>query len=165
MMGAKRNTPAGSGAKCGVVKDILPTGGTVFYILTNSRGMTARDTTGVHRKFITYAAQMSKKAVRPCLMMSRNGVPLRSHSLSVPPGPQGKLYSIFPLRFPAATYPQLSIPVPSLTIKKPSGHRLSNSSVNHAMSFLRGKSSFFIAFRTASTVHFGPEATQPGPPG
>lgn len=51
----------------------------VFYILTNSRGMTADETTSIHREIAARAAQIAKERGRPWLMMSRSDSTLRGH--------------------------------------------------------------------------------------
>lgn len=51
----------------------------VFYILTNSRGMTADETTSIHREIAAKAAQIAKERGRPWLMMSRSDSTLRGH--------------------------------------------------------------------------------------
>ena len=51
----------------------------VFFILTNSRGMTAEETAGVHQEIALSVAQVAKEMGRPYLMMSRSDSTLRGH--------------------------------------------------------------------------------------
>ena len=51
----------------------------VFYILTNYRGMTADETTRVHREIAAAVAQVSRETGRPYLFMSRSDSTLRGH--------------------------------------------------------------------------------------
>ncbi|MBR0088135.1 MAG: hydroxyacid dehydrogenase [Lachnospiraceae bacterium] len=51
----------------------------VFYILTNSRGMTPEETAKVHRDIADRTAQVSKECGKPYLFMSRSDSTLRGH--------------------------------------------------------------------------------------
>ena len=51
----------------------------VFYILTNSRGMTALETTAVHRKIADTVAAVSNACGKPYLFLSRSDSTLRGH--------------------------------------------------------------------------------------
>lgn len=51
----------------------------VFFILTNSRGMTADETTRVHREIAAAVAQVSKETGMPYLFLSRSDSTLRGH--------------------------------------------------------------------------------------
>ncbi|MBQ8081696.1 MAG: hydroxyacid dehydrogenase [Clostridia bacterium] len=51
----------------------------VFYILTNSRGMTAKETAAVHREIAATVAQVSRETGKPYLFMSRSDSTLRGH--------------------------------------------------------------------------------------
>lgn len=51
----------------------------VFYILTNSRGMTAEETTKTHREIAAAVAEVAKETGKPYLMMSRSDSTLRGH--------------------------------------------------------------------------------------
>ena len=51
----------------------------VFYILTNSRGMTVAETTAVHREIARNVAQAAKKSGKPYLILSRSDSTLRGH--------------------------------------------------------------------------------------
>ncbi len=51
----------------------------LFYILTNSRGMTVEETTAVHQEIADTVARAAKEAGRPYLMMSRSDSTLRGH--------------------------------------------------------------------------------------
>lgn len=51
----------------------------VFYILTNSRGMTVDETTRVHKDITAAVAQVSKETGKPYLFMSRSDSTLRGH--------------------------------------------------------------------------------------
>lgn len=51
----------------------------VFYILTNSRGMTAEETTAIHKEIVAAAARASKETGKPYLFMSRSDSTLRGH--------------------------------------------------------------------------------------
>ena len=50
-----------------------------FYILTNSRGMTAAETETVHREIGRRAARIGKETEKPYLLMSRSDSTLRGH--------------------------------------------------------------------------------------
>ncbi len=51
----------------------------LFYILTNSRGMTAEETTRAHREIAATVAQVSRETGKPYLFMSRSDSTLRGH--------------------------------------------------------------------------------------
>lgn len=51
----------------------------VFYILTNSRGMTAGETTKTHREIAETVAQVSGETGKPYLFLSRSDSTLRGH--------------------------------------------------------------------------------------
>lgn len=51
----------------------------VFYILTNSRGMTVAETTQVHKEIAAAVSQVSKETGKPYLFMSRSDSTLRGH--------------------------------------------------------------------------------------
>ena len=51
----------------------------VFYILTNSRGMTAKETALVHRDIAAKAAKVSKETGIPYIFLSRSDSTLRGH--------------------------------------------------------------------------------------
>lgn len=51
----------------------------VFYILTNSRGMTVEETTKTHREIVAAVAQVSRETGKPYLFMSRSDSTLRGH--------------------------------------------------------------------------------------
>ena len=51
----------------------------VFYILTNSRGMTVDETTEVHKEIAATVAQVSRETGKPYLFMSRSDSTLRGH--------------------------------------------------------------------------------------
>ena len=51
----------------------------VFYILTNSRGMTAAETTEVHREIARNVARAAHESGRPYLILSRSDSTLRGH--------------------------------------------------------------------------------------
>lgn len=51
----------------------------VFYILTNSRGMTVKETTKAHREIAATVARVAKETGRPYLVMSRSDSTLRGH--------------------------------------------------------------------------------------
>ena len=51
----------------------------VFYILTNSRGMTVAETTAVHREIGANVAAAAKETGKPYLIMSRSDSTLRGH--------------------------------------------------------------------------------------
>lgn len=51
----------------------------VFYILTNSRGMTAEETTKVHREIAAAAAQVAGETGKAYLILSRGDSTLRGH--------------------------------------------------------------------------------------
>ena len=51
----------------------------VFYILTNSRGMTAAETTKIHREILASAAEAAAKTGRRYLFISRSDSTLRGH--------------------------------------------------------------------------------------
>ncbi len=51
----------------------------VFYILTNSRGMTAEETTKVHNEISDVVAQVAQETNTPYLFMSRSDSTLRGH--------------------------------------------------------------------------------------
>ncbi len=51
----------------------------VFYILTNSRGMTAEETTEVHKDIISRVAKVSRETGIPYVCMSRSDSTLRGH--------------------------------------------------------------------------------------
>ena len=51
----------------------------VFYILTNSRGMTPEQTAAVHREIGSTVAQVARQTGRPYLILSRSDSTLRGH--------------------------------------------------------------------------------------
>ena len=51
----------------------------VFYILTNSRGMTAAETTAVHREIASNVAKIARETGIPYLILSRSDSTLRGH--------------------------------------------------------------------------------------
>ena len=51
----------------------------LFYILTNSRGMTAAETTAIHREIAATVAAVSRECGKPCLFLSRSDSTLRGH--------------------------------------------------------------------------------------
>ena len=51
----------------------------VFYILTNSRGMTVPETTAIHREIARTVAAVSRESGRPYLFLSRSDSTLRGH--------------------------------------------------------------------------------------
>ena len=51
----------------------------VFYILTNSRGMTVSETTAVHREIAKNVAAVAKESNKPYLILSRSDSTLRGH--------------------------------------------------------------------------------------
>ena len=51
----------------------------VFYILTNSRGMTVPETTAVHREIAENVAQVARETGKPYLFLSRSDSTLRGH--------------------------------------------------------------------------------------
>ena len=51
----------------------------VFYILTNSRGMTVSETTAVHKEIAQTVAEVARECGRPYLFMSRSDSTLRGH--------------------------------------------------------------------------------------
>lgn len=51
----------------------------VFYILTNSRGMTVEETTKTHKEIAAVVAEVAKETGKPYLMMSRSDSTLRGH--------------------------------------------------------------------------------------
>ncbi len=51
----------------------------VFYILTNSRGMTVPETTAIHREIAETAAAVAKETGKPYLILSRSDSTLRGH--------------------------------------------------------------------------------------
>lgn len=51
----------------------------VFYILTNSRGMTVSETTAIHREIADTVAAVSKERGKPYLFLSRSDSTLRGH--------------------------------------------------------------------------------------
>ena len=51
----------------------------VFYILTNSRGMTAAETTAVHREIAANVARVARETGKPYLILSRSDSTLRGH--------------------------------------------------------------------------------------
>ena len=51
----------------------------LFYILTNSRGFTARQTEAVHRTIAENIAEVSREMGIPCVVMSRSDSTLRGH--------------------------------------------------------------------------------------
>lgn len=51
----------------------------VFYILTNSRGMTVEETTKAHKEIVAVVAEVAKEAGKPYLIMSRSDSTLRGH--------------------------------------------------------------------------------------
>lgn len=64
-------------------KDTLRTGlqeeNKLFYVLTNSRGLTAAETTAVHREIAANAAAAAREAGVPYLFISRSDSTLRGH--------------------------------------------------------------------------------------
>lgn len=53
--------------------------GKLFYILTNSRGMTRYETTAAHRKIGAQIASVAREAAMPYVIMSRSDSTLRGH--------------------------------------------------------------------------------------
>ena len=53
--------------------------GKLFYILTNSRGMTRDETTAAHRKIGAQIASVAREAATPYVIMSRSDSTLRGH--------------------------------------------------------------------------------------
>ena len=53
--------------------------GKLFYILTNSRGMTRDETTAAHRKIGARIASVAREAATPYVIMSRSDSTLRGH--------------------------------------------------------------------------------------
>lgn len=51
----------------------------VFYVLTNSRGLTAEETTRIHRDIARTTAAVGKQKQKPWLIMSRSDSTLRGH--------------------------------------------------------------------------------------
>jgi len=51
----------------------------LFYVLTNSRGFTAAQTTAAHREIARNVAQVSRETGIPCMLMSRSDSTLRGH--------------------------------------------------------------------------------------
>ena len=51
----------------------------VFYILTNSRGMTVQETTAIHREIAETVAAVAKACGKPYLFLSRSDSTLRGH--------------------------------------------------------------------------------------
>lgn len=51
----------------------------MFFILTNSRGLTARETTAVHRQIVRNVAQVCRETGMGCFVISRSDSTLRGH--------------------------------------------------------------------------------------
>ena len=51
----------------------------MFFILTNSRGMTASETTAAHREIVKNTAQVSRETGIDCFLISRSDSTLRGH--------------------------------------------------------------------------------------
>ncbi|MBR7148828.1 MAG: hydroxyacid dehydrogenase [Firmicutes bacterium] len=61
------------------IREGFAEGGKLFYILTNSRGLTAAQTTQVHEDIARRVAQVSRETGRDFILMSRSDSTLRGH--------------------------------------------------------------------------------------